>query len=439
MENLVSVIVTCYNHEKYIKDCLSSIFDQSYRNIELFIYNDGSTDNSEQVILKEIELSPYPTEYIVHDNQGVVLTRNEALTNINGDFLIFVDSDDIIEQDFIKEQVLVAINQKADLVYTSLRNLDTKEVIVKAKEFSLEDLFAGNYIHASALIRKSILGDNQFDVNLNRYSLEDYDFFLKLVTKHNIKAAPCYSVSLDYRVGEFSRSNHKDFSAYYRSYTYILKKYIVEFPEYTSRAYEKSIELLTKFDIEHSIKQEKLSIYLSETGEFGEESDFQFPILFEDHIEIPVTSKVKKIRIKPSNIPSFYESFSLITKTDQTEIMPVLTTGIIDDKSLIFEDFYPFIDYDIYLNQDDVLRIQYKRYNINDIVSKDYIGKLLARQKYDKEQKITILEEDVSFLQQQLEEVRDETVQLLTQYNSVVNSRRWTIPTKILNFFRRRK
>ena len=119
--------------------------------------------------------------------------------------------------------------------------------------------------------------------------------------------------------------------------------------------------------------------------------------------------------------------------------MPVLTTGIIDDKSLIFEDFYPFIDYDIYLNQDDVLRIQYKRYNINDIVSKDYIGKLLARQKYDKEQKITILEEDVSFLQQQLEEVRDETVQLLTQYNSVVNSRRWTIPTKILNFFRRRK
>lgn len=63
MKDLISVVVTCYNHEDYIEQCLRSIFKQSYRNIELFVLNDGSTDKSAQIIQETLVDSPFPTQF----------------------------------------------------------------------------------------------------------------------------------------------------------------------------------------------------------------------------------------------------------------------------------------------------------------------------------------------------------------------------------------
>lgn len=57
-----------------------------------------------------------------------------------------------------------------------------------------------------------------------------------------------------------------------------------------------------------------------------------------------------------------------------------MSNGLIDENSVVFEDFYPFLDYQFTLSEGDKLVLSYKRYNINDIVAKDYIGKLLAKQ-----------------------------------------------------------
>lgn len=69
-------------------------FNQTYRNIELIVLDDGSTDNSSEIIQKVLQESPFVTTFESHENIGVVRTRNKGLNLLNGDYFLFVDSDD---------------------------------------------------------------------------------------------------------------------------------------------------------------------------------------------------------------------------------------------------------------------------------------------------------------------------------------------------------
>ena len=79
MTKLISVVVTCYNHENYIEQCLRSIFNQTYRNIELIVLDDGSTDSSAKIIQEVLKDSPFETIFESHENLGVVKNRNMGL------------------------------------------------------------------------------------------------------------------------------------------------------------------------------------------------------------------------------------------------------------------------------------------------------------------------------------------------------------------------
>ena len=75
MKDLISVVVTCYNHQDYIEQCLRSIFAQTYRNIELLVLDDGSSDHSAEIIEAVLADSPFPTRFESHENMGVVKRR----------------------------------------------------------------------------------------------------------------------------------------------------------------------------------------------------------------------------------------------------------------------------------------------------------------------------------------------------------------------------
>ena len=99
----VSVIITCYNHEKYIEQCIRSVFNQSYTNISLLVIDDGSKDNSATIIEKILNESPFEkTEFIKQENKGVCLTRNKGIDWSTGELILFIDSDDYIEEDMIE-------------------------------------------------------------------------------------------------------------------------------------------------------------------------------------------------------------------------------------------------------------------------------------------------------------------------------------------------
>lgn len=111
---LISVIVPVYNTEKYVGKCIESILNQSYQNFELIIVDDGSKDKSLSVC---IEYSEDPRIKIISQkNQGVSMARNTGLDNANGDYVVFVDSDDEILPDMLSQMIKVSKKYNADLI-----------------------------------------------------------------------------------------------------------------------------------------------------------------------------------------------------------------------------------------------------------------------------------------------------------------------------------
>lgn len=117
MENKVSVVIPIYNAEKFLEQCLSSVINQSYQNLEIILVNDGSTDNS-KIICEKFKEQDNRIKLINKSNGGVSSARNEALLGqgiINGKYLAFMDSDDWLEKDYIKTLVQNLEDNSADL------------------------------------------------------------------------------------------------------------------------------------------------------------------------------------------------------------------------------------------------------------------------------------------------------------------------------------
>ena len=100
----VSIIVPVYNVEKYISECITSLIEQTYENIEIIIINDGSTDKSKE-ICQELKEKDERIIFITKHNSGVSDTRNIGISKSTGDYIVFVDSDDYIDKHYIEEMV----------------------------------------------------------------------------------------------------------------------------------------------------------------------------------------------------------------------------------------------------------------------------------------------------------------------------------------------
>ena len=100
MYPLVSIMIPVYNAERYLERCLESVLSQTYSNIEIVLVNDGSTDFSGNICDRYAELDNRIKVFHKH-NEGVAATRNYLLSKVNGDYLMFVDSDDTIPNDAV--------------------------------------------------------------------------------------------------------------------------------------------------------------------------------------------------------------------------------------------------------------------------------------------------------------------------------------------------
>ena len=103
-DDLVTVVVSVYNIEKYIADCLESLISQSYNNIEILCVNDGSIDNSLQ-ILEKYKLLDKRINIFSQNNKGLSSTRNLGIDKATGKYIYFIDGDDFITEDYIHEMV----------------------------------------------------------------------------------------------------------------------------------------------------------------------------------------------------------------------------------------------------------------------------------------------------------------------------------------------
>ncbi|WP_247950197.1 rhamnan synthesis F family protein [Streptococcus constellatus] len=264
MKDLISVVVTCYNHEDYIEQCLRSIFKQSYRNIELFVLNDGSTDKSAQIIQETLVDSPFPTQFKSHENMGLVMTRNKGLGLINGEFFLFVDSDNFLDEAYIEKCHQKLCQAGADIAYSDLYDPEREKIYLKGQPFDLSSFLERSYIDSCSLVRTEIVKGVVYDVELNYKKLEDYDFWLNLII--NRQAVPIYvqDTKLNYRVLESSMSQRNSTKYYFDVYLYVLKKYLDKIPQEVYQALNDNIFTLEgRLDdlIQHTAK---VADYVSE-------------------------------------------------------------------------------------------------------------------------------------------------------------------------------
>lgn len=118
MNNLVSVIVPVYNSSIFLHKCIQSILNQTYKNIELILVNDGSIDDS-GYICDEYANSDDRIKVIHKSNGGLVSARKTGITNSKGEYILYVDGDDWIENDLIKSYLDTIIKYNADIVVSS--------------------------------------------------------------------------------------------------------------------------------------------------------------------------------------------------------------------------------------------------------------------------------------------------------------------------------
>lgn len=124
----ISIIVPVYNVEKYLEECLESIINQTYSNIEIIIINDGSTDNS-KFICETYKRKDNRIELLNKKNGGLSSARNMGLLYSTGEYVLFIDSDDYIRLDMCEILVKHIIETGADIIWFNYYNLDNKNNI----------------------------------------------------------------------------------------------------------------------------------------------------------------------------------------------------------------------------------------------------------------------------------------------------------------------
>jgi len=118
-EPLISIIIPVYNSGRYLSECLRSVVNQTYNNIEIILVNDGSTDNS-QAIIDEFAAKDGRITPISQSNQGVQIARNNGVKMAKGEYFAFIDSDDIINKNFTRLLLHYLIKNDSDIAYSPL-------------------------------------------------------------------------------------------------------------------------------------------------------------------------------------------------------------------------------------------------------------------------------------------------------------------------------
>ena len=188
-KGVVSVIVPVYNRENYVAETLDSILQQTYQNIEIVAVNDGSKDNS--LLVLESYKKKYPDKILVIDqeNQGQVRSRNNAILQSRGEYIAFLDSDDLWLPDKLEKQLPLFVDN-VGLVYSGIHNIDGDGNIIDT-ELIREDMRGD--IHNKLLIKNRMTGGTvvlrrdvidkvgMFDVDFA--AAENWDLWLR-VSKH---------------------------------------------------------------------------------------------------------------------------------------------------------------------------------------------------------------------------------------------------------------
>lgn len=215
----ISVVIPVYNVEKYLSECLDSVVNQTYKNLQIILVDDGSTDFSGKICDVYAEKDNRIT--VVHQkNAGAGAAKNTGLELIDGDYFSIIDSDDYIELDMYEKMVNSLEKYNADIVQCLFRNVFVNDSfdrkykikgnypkVLTSKRFLKEYLYDWKYaIFANKVFKSSLLKDIRFPVGRK---IDDEFFTYKLVCNAK-KVVNIDNILYNYRMRKTSVMNEND-------------------------------------------------------------------------------------------------------------------------------------------------------------------------------------------------------------------------------------
>lgn len=175
----ISIITACYNHGAYIGEMLESVMNQTFRNFEVIIVNDGSTDNTSE-ILNNIS---FENVMIIHtENHGPASARNTAISKAGAPVILNLDADDKIAPGLLeKAYAVLKSNRDIGILYTDVEFFGAKSGKFLTKDYSPEAMLLDNRIVSNAFFRKADWQTTGGYSDELKYGLEDWDFWLLIL------------------------------------------------------------------------------------------------------------------------------------------------------------------------------------------------------------------------------------------------------------------
>lgn len=199
MKPTISVILPVYNGEKYLSEAIESVLDQNFKNFELIIINDGSTDNSLGIIKKFI-INDSRIKLISRDNKGLVASLNEGISSARGSFIARMDADDICLPTRFEEQLAYMKLHNLDLcgsyvqVFNENRDILIRKYPENHENIIITSLFYNPFAHPASMIRRIVFESVKYEDEL----AEDYALWCKVILA-GFKVGNLPKVLLKYR------------------------------------------------------------------------------------------------------------------------------------------------------------------------------------------------------------------------------------------------
>lgn len=188
----VSVIIPTYNREDYLPDAIDSVLNQTYQDFEIIIIDDGSTDSTKNIVTNYISQNGERVKYLFQNKKGSSAARNNGIKNAKGEFIAFLDSDDIWLPEKLEKQIKLIESDKIGFVHSNAivesNGKITSRIKPNSPVLNFDDLFLGgkNIVMSTSLIKKEFIED----VGMLDEALKvavDYDLWIRILMRYPIK------------------------------------------------------------------------------------------------------------------------------------------------------------------------------------------------------------------------------------------------------------
>ena len=443
----VSIICTVFNKEPWLKKTIASFLAQKTEFLfEIILVDDASTDGSRKIIADYQASHPDLIRAFYQDeNLGIAKTWVTICKEARGQYIARCDGDDFwIDPLKLQKQVdLLASKPDCKWSNTDFDIYDEHGNFVSKAGFAnqtipLADTYEKMLATRGFTMASTWLVDRDLMIEVNQeldLTTSDDTFNLQLELFQRTSLAYLNEATVAYTINQGSDSRPCDFRKLERRFhkllqtqlTYLDKYPNADFKEMTKILLDRTntyeVRLSKPMDSLSHIGMESVTIYFGdEENTYSEDRTMTKLLQKEDNFIIDIPKGTSVIRVDLSERPSYYSEVEL-KDTSGKLIHPVYTNGVISEGYYLFSEPDPQLIYDV--EPEEAYQLNYKMISLDNPSEPDYIGKVFAAEMLDCQNRLKNLESE-------LEATKE-------AYNTVIHSRRWTIPTKILKFLRIRK